>query len=124
MENMERVLGVGGVFFKAKDPAALIAWYRTHLGIETAWEGGTAFESKGAGEMTVWSIMGANAIHFDPSRAPFMINYRVANLDRMLAQLRALGDQVEGPTEQPEFGKFGWVMDPEGHRIELWEPPA
>jgi predicted enzyme related to lactoylglutathione lyase len=120
---MERVLGLGGLFFKARNPAALMEWYRTRLGVEPQWEGGTAFVAK-AGDMTVWSVMSADTSHFNPSPAPFMINFRVGHLDRMLDQLRALGAQVDGRTEQSEFGKFGWVMDPEGNRIELWEPPA
>ncbi len=120
---MERVLGVGGIFFKSQDPKALVDWYRTRLGIEPAWEGGTAFESRGAGEQTIWSAFSANTTYFNPSPAPFMVNFRVANLERMLDQLRAMGAQVDGRTEFSEYGKFGWVMDPDGNRVELWEPP-
>jgi predicted enzyme related to lactoylglutathione lyase len=121
---MERVLGIGGIFFKARDPKALLEWYRTHLGIEPHWEGGSIFESRGAGEQTVWAAFPQDTNHFNPSPASFSLNYRVANLERMLEQLRAMGAQVDGTTQTGEYGKFGWVMDPEGNRIELWEPPS
>lgn len=120
---MERVLGIGGIFFKSNNPKALVEWYRTHLGVEPQWDGGTAFEAK-SGDQTVWSAFSANTTYFNPSPAPFMVNFRVSNLERMLDQLRGLGAQVDGRTEQSEFGKFGWLMDPDGNRIELWEPPA
>ena len=126
---MERVTGIGGIFFKAKDPAALSAWYRDNLGITPEWghsksfswaEGATA-ERPG---MTVWAIFESETSYFEPSRAPFMINYRVENLDRMLAQLRAAGARVDDKVQDSEYGRFGWVLDPEDNRIELWEPPA
>lgn len=120
---MERVLGIGGIFFKSKNKAALVEWYRTHLGIEPHWDGGTAFDAK-AGDMTIWSVFDQNSTYFHPSPQPFMLNFRVANLARMLDQLRAMGDKVDGNTQNSEYGKFGWVMDPDGNRIELWEPPA
>jgi catechol 2,3-dioxygenase-like lactoylglutathione lyase family enzyme len=119
---MERVLGIGGIFFKSKNPKALIEWYRTHLGIEPQWDGGTAFVAK-QGDMTVWSVFSADTAHFNPSPSPFMLNFRVANLAKMLDQLRAMGAQVDGRTELSEFGNFGWVHDPDGNRVELWEPP-
>lgn len=124
---MERVTGIGGVFFKAKDPQKTMAWYREHLGIECqhgcavfAWSEANRPEAKG---MTVWTPFASDTKYFEPSQAPFMINYRVENLDRMLAQLRALGAQVDPRVEDSEFGRFGWVMDPDGNRIELWQPP-
>ncbi len=125
---MTRVTGIGGVFFKAQDPEALREWYRIHLGVSIEPWGGAVFrwqtperpEPAGA---TVWSLFPADTKYFDPSHAPFMINYRVANLDRVLAALRAEGCAVDDKVEVSEFGKFGWVMDPERNRIELWEPP-
>jgi predicted enzyme related to lactoylglutathione lyase len=125
---MKRVTGIGGIFFKAKDAAALTAWYRKHLGIDVQEWGGCPFpwrsdeNPQGVGT-TIWSVMGADADYFAPSTAPFMINYRVADLNALLATLRAEGCNVDSKTQDSEYGKFGWVMDPEGNRIELWEPP-
>lgn len=123
-----RVVGIGGIFFKARDPEALREWYRTHLGLDIATWGGMAFDgiaSSPAGRQasTAWSIFPADSTYFAPSSAPFMINYRVENLDDVLAALRAEGCEVDDRSEPSEFGRFGWVMDPEGNRIELWEPP-
>ena len=118
---MERVLGIGGVFFKARDPQALAAWYRDHLGvpIEPSQTYGT-FTTGAPGEATVWSAFPADTAYFAP--APFMINYRVRDLDAMLVQLRAAGAQVEERIEEHDYGRFGWAIDPEGNRIELWQP--
>jgi catechol 2,3-dioxygenase-like lactoylglutathione lyase family enzyme len=120
---MSRVTGIGGIFIKARDPDALRAWYRAHLGIEVQDWGGVTFrwtEPEGA---TVWSIFPATSRYFDPSIAPFMVNYRVENLARVLADLRAEGCAVEDRIEESAHGKFGWVLDPEGNKVELWEPP-
>jgi predicted enzyme related to lactoylglutathione lyase len=120
---MERVLGIGGVFFKARDPQALAAWYRDHLGVP-AEVGQTygAFQSSGAGEQTVWSAFASDTNYFGSGPAPFMFNYRVRDLAAMLAQLRAAGAQVEDRIEEYDYGRFGWATDPEGNRFELWEP--
>ena len=121
---MEQVLGIGGVFFKARDPKALAAWYREHLGVPVA--GGQtygAFKSAGPDEQTAWSAFPTDTKYFGPGPAPFMVNYRVRNLDAMLAQLRAAGAQVDDRVEDyGELGRFGWATDPEGDRFELWEP--
>lgn len=126
---MKRVLGIGGVFFKAKNPDALRAWYRKHLGMDIQEWGGMAFRWHTAEEpnphgATVWSVFAADATYFAPSAAPFMINYRVENLKALLDALRAEGCTVDDKTDESDFGKFGWVMDSEGNRVELWEPPA
>ncbi len=120
---MERVLGMGGVFFKSRDPQALAAWYREHLGvpIEAGQTYGT-LTSSAAAEQTVWSAFPADTDYFGSSPAPFMFNYRVRNLDAMLAQLRAAGARVEDRVEDYDYGRFGWATDPEGNRFELWEP--
>ncbi len=123
-----RVVGIGGIFFKARDPEALREWYRAHLGLEIGTWGGVSFDgapSSPAGRQTgtAWSIFPADTGYFDPGSAPFMINYRVEDLDEALAALRAGGCDVDSRTDASEFGRFGWVMDPEGNRIELWEPP-
>jgi predicted enzyme related to lactoylglutathione lyase len=120
---MERVLGVGGIFFKAKDPTKLKAWYRDHLGVPVGEHGETMFSAKeDAGGSLVWSPFPADTAYFEPSKAPFMINFRVKDLHAMLAQLRAAGVAVDEKVQEEPYGKFGWAMDPEGNRIELWEP--
>lgn len=135
-QNGVRATGIGGVFFKAKDPAATAKWYREHLGIELAPAGKSpdamqyhVFEwggkdSSGATGSTVFSIFPERSKYFDPTTAPFMINFRVADLDRLLAQLKAEGVTVEPKMEDESNGKFAWAIDPDGRRIELWEPKA
>jgi predicted enzyme related to lactoylglutathione lyase len=123
---MKRVTGIGGVFFKAKDPEKLKAWYRTHLGIESeSW--GAVFhwrdDPRSADGSTAWSVFTEETKYFEPGKKPFMINFRVEDLDWLLTQLRAEGVEVNAKSEESEFGKFSWVMDPEGNRVELWEPP-
>ena len=119
---MERVLGIGGIFFRARDPQSLAAWYREHLGVplESGQTYGT-FESDGRGEKTVWSAFPADTSYFGHGATPFMVNYRVRNLEAILAQLRAAGAKVEDRVEEYENGRFGWASDPEGNRFELWE---
>lgn len=126
---MKRVTGIGGVFIKAKDPIALRAWYAKHLGLAMEEWGGCAFhwrsnDNPTGNGTTIWSMMDESSNYFAPSTAPFMINYRVADLDALLAALREEGCAVDAKVENSEYGKFGWVMDPEGNRIELWQPPA
>ena len=116
---MKRVIGIGGIFFSAKDPKALGAWYKAHLGMDVQDWGGTAFTDGGT---TIWSV--GSGGNFKPSSAPFMVNYRVADLHALLAVLRKEGCQVLDKVDDSEYGKFGWVIDPEGNKIELWEPPA
>jgi predicted enzyme related to lactoylglutathione lyase len=123
---MKRVTGIGGIFFKAKDPAALQAWYRRHLGIDVQDWGGTVFfwadeEGNAMKGSTVWSIMSADSSSIGPTG--FTINYRVADLAALLQTLKEEGCNVLDKTEESDFGKFGWVIDPEGTRVELWEPP-
>lgn len=120
---MERVTGIGGVFFRARDPVALAAWYRDHLGLPVE-DGQTfgALASQAPGEMTIWSAFPHDTEYFGAGSPPLMVNYRVADLDRMLAQLREAGVQVEDKVEEYEYGRFGWAVDPEGNRFELWEP--
>jgi predicted enzyme related to lactoylglutathione lyase len=125
---MVRVTGIGGVFFKARDPAALRAWYHTHLGIDIQEWGGAVFSWTGADGTptpgtTVWNIADAASDDFQPGASSFMINYRVADLRGLLAALCDEGCRVVGRTDESELGKFGWVIDPEGNKVELWEPP-
>ncbi|MES1195469.1 MAG: VOC family protein [Steroidobacter sp.] len=126
---MKRVTGIGGIFFHAKDPVMLRVWYKNHLGIDVQDWGGTAFvwaDSHGSPVKgtTVWSIGAADEDHFAPSKASFMINYRVEDLAALLQALRAEGCNVLEKTDDSEYGKFGWVIDPEGNKVELWQPPA
>ena len=126
---MKRVTGIGGIFFQANDPAALGAWYKRHLGIDVQPWGGAAFEwTDAAGNptagTTAWSVLPTDSDQFAPSRAPFMINYRVHDLAALLQALRDEGCNVLDKTDDGEYGKFGWVIDPEGNKVELWEPPA
>ena len=123
---MTRVTGIGGIFLKAKDPVALRAWYKTHLGIDVQAWGGTAFRwVDAAGQpvagKTAWSV--GDGKNFAPSTSSFMVNYRVTDLRALLAALRDEGCSVMDKTEESEFGRFGWVMDPEGNKVELWQPP-
>ncbi|MBQ0930517.1 VOC family protein [Ideonella alba] len=124
---MRRVTGIGGIFFKARDPQALAAWYRTHLGLAVDGWGGVAFRwaddnPAGAGT-TIWTPFKDDTAYFAPSTAPFMVNFRVEDLHGLLAALRAEGCQVLDKVEESEYGKFGWVLDPEGNKLELWQPP-
>jgi len=125
---MKRVTGIGGIFIKSADTKRLRDWYKAHLGIEIEEWGGTSFRwagphnPQGTGS-TVWSVFEASSNYFEPSTAPFMVNYRVDKLQPLLAQLRTEGCQVIDKVDESEFGKFGWVIDPDGNKIELWEPP-
>jgi catechol 2,3-dioxygenase-like lactoylglutathione lyase family enzyme len=125
---MERVTGIGGVFFKANNPKALTDWYRRHLGVPEDADGSVVFPWREEADRerpgkTVWSAFPRDTKYFEPSTAPFMINYRVRDLDRLLEELRREGVEVDPRIEEGEYGRFAWVMDPEGNRIELWEPP-
>ncbi len=125
---MRRVTGIGGVFFHAKDPVALRAWYQRHLGIDVQPWGGAAFAwTDGSGNAmagtTAWTIGAAGGDSFAPSKSSFMINYRVDDLVALLQALRDEGCDVLEQTDDSEYGKFGWVMDPEGNKVELWQPP-
>ena len=125
---MERVVGIGGVFVRSADPAALARWYGQHLGfdINEAWWGAifplTTPDAPG-GSYGIWSAFPADTDNFGSAENQFMMNLRVRDLDAMLAQLRAGNCDVDDRTERSEFGQFGWVTDPEGNRVELWQPP-
>ncbi|MGK0362738.1 MAG: catechol 2,3-dioxygenase-like lactoylglutathione lyase family enzyme [Bradymonadia bacterium] len=125
---MAKVTGIGGVFFKTRDPKALAAWYETHLGFSLADFGGAILKWSGDstvdGGLTVWHVAKSDTEWFAPSTAPFMINYRVDDLDALLVHLKA-GDVeiVSGPESHPN-GKFAWIMDPDRNKLELWEPAA
>jgi predicted enzyme related to lactoylglutathione lyase len=125
---MKRVTGIGGIFFNARDPVALRDWYRRHLGIDVQDWGGAAFAWADDADhpvkgTTIWSIGPADGDYFAPSKAPFMVNYRVADLAALLQALSDEGCNVLEKTDDSDFGKFGWVVDPEGNKVELWQPP-
>jgi predicted enzyme related to lactoylglutathione lyase len=126
---MERVTGFGGLFFKAENPEALYAWYEKHLGIKRNPHGAVEFiwgesNDKAKDGKTVWAIFPKATTYFQPSRADFMMNFRVADLDGLLKALKEEGVEIEPHRENYDFGRFAWIMDPEGNRIELWEPSA
>ena len=120
---MKRVTGIGGIFFKSSDPKRLHEWYRQHLGIDVQEWGGAAFSWTAPGT-TIWSVFDQGSKTFNPSTSSFMVNYRVEDLQALLAALRTAGCTVDEKVEDSEYVKFGWVMDPDGNRIELWQPPA
>jgi len=115
---MARVVGIGGVFFRARDPDNLRRWYADKLGVELAEEGHALFE----GGHTVWSLFSEDTEYFGPSEQQGMVNYRVDDLDGMIAQLAAAGiPLVKGPDVE-DNGSFAWIMDPDGNKVELWQP--
>jgi predicted enzyme related to lactoylglutathione lyase len=125
---MKRVTGIGGIFFKAKDAPALHAWYKRHLGIDVQAWGGAAFdwtdaEGKPVAGTTAWLICPQESNQFAPSSAPFMVNYRVEDLHALVKVLKEEGCNVLEKVDESEYGKFGWVIDPEGNKVELWQPP-
>jgi catechol 2,3-dioxygenase-like lactoylglutathione lyase family enzyme len=125
-DTPEKVTGIGGIFFRARDLGRMTAWYREHLGI-VAKDGHADFlwrdpdRPEETGRTTTWALFPADTDYFGPSPPAFMINYRVANLEKMLAQLRRQGVTIE-KVEDYDYGRFAWITDPEGNRIELWEP--
>ena len=127
-DSKPRVHGLGGIFFKSRDPATLSAWYGKHLGldVQAGW-GGATFNWKradtGEDAVTLWSPFKEDTTYFHPSDKPYMLNFRVDDLDATLTALREEGCEVLERREEGEYGKFGYVVDPEGGVVELWEPP-
>lgn len=123
---MARVTGIGGVFFKSPDPKALTAWYAEHLGIKMNDWGGASFdwtdEVPATTGTTAWSIFPETSKHFGEGPQKSMINYRVDDLDGLLEKLAAAGVTIDPKREEAGFGKFAWIVDPDGNRVELWEP--
>jgi catechol 2,3-dioxygenase-like lactoylglutathione lyase family enzyme len=117
------VLGIGGVFVRSKDPDALRAWYRDLLGLDIQDWGGAQFGSI-PGTYGVWSAFRADTTYFAPSEREFMVNLRVDDLEALLARLRAGGARVLDRREDSADGKFGYVVDPDGTLLELWQPPG
>jgi predicted enzyme related to lactoylglutathione lyase len=120
--GVERVTGIGGVFFRAKAAREVHQWYSKHLGVPEG-EYGAEFTSGEGGASLIWTPFPADTDYFGPSGQQWMVNYRVRDLDAMLQQLRDAGVEVLPDTQELDgVGRFGWAVDPEGHRFELWEP--
>lgn len=117
----ERVTGVAGAFFRARRPAELAAWYAEHLRVELGDLGGAVFRSEG-GETLTWAPFAPETDDFGAAEQQWMLDYRVRDLDAVLAQLRAAGVEVDERVEEHEYGRFGWAVDPEGNRVELRQP--
>lgn len=124
---MKRVTGFGGVFFKSKNPKELKHWYDKHLGIEFGEYGKEFFwrdfDNPEKTGYTVWSPFNESTKYLEPSSKDYMINFRVENLDELLILLKSEGIEPCGEKEESEFGKFAWIIDPDGTKVELWEPP-
>jgi predicted enzyme related to lactoylglutathione lyase len=118
---MAKAVGVGGVFFKARDPKALAAWYATHLEIAGA-EGSLIFDVPESAGMTVFAHFPQDSAYFGESTQQAMVNFRVDNLDELLAKLAEAGVRIDPKREDAPYGRFAWIWDLEGNRVELWEP--
>jgi len=124
--KMKKVTGIGGIFFKSKDPKAINEWYKTHLGFNTS-PYGTSFEWREMDDstkkgVTQWNPFTENTKYFDPSTKDFMINYRVENLEALVEELKKENVTIVDKIESYDYGKFVHILDPEGNKIELWEP--
>lgn len=124
---MAKVLGIGGVFLKSPDPQRLCQWYSGWLGLNVESQG-MSFVLFFPGSMprnayTVWSVFEANTTYFSPSNNEFLFNFVVDNLDHALGQVKAGGAQQVGEIEKNDYGQFGWFMDPDDNKVELWQPP-
>ncbi len=122
---MAQVLGIGGVFFKSSDPKALGEWYHQWLGVPVEHPWGASFKPHALppGALGVWNPFDASTSYFQPSTKPFMVNLIVDDVDGALAQVVEGGATVIGEIEESEFGRFGWFIDPDGNKVELWQPP-
>ncbi|WP_196139902.1 VOC family protein [Aliikangiella sp. G2MR2-5] len=123
---MAKVLGLGGIFFKANNPEKLAEWYRDYLGFDLSFPTGVSFNLEDLPQRgyQVWGSFKADTEYFLPSNKPFMFNLMVDNLEEIRAELEEKGCEVLAETESSEFGHFGWILDPEGNKVELWQPPA
>lgn len=119
-----RVTGIGGLFFKTKDPKKTKEWYQTHLGFNTDDWGCTFWwkDNDGSKASTQWSPFKDDTSYFEPSQKDYMFNYRVENLKELLVELEKEGVTIVGEMQEFEYGKFGWILDNDGNKIELWEP--
>lgn len=125
--QMKRVTGLGGIFFKASNPEKIREWYKIHLGIESESWGAQLYwgdeTNPNQPGYNVWSPFKADTTYFEPSEKQFMINFRVENLKELVSLLKSEGIEILGEMVEDDFGKFAYIMDPEGNKLELWEPP-
>jgi len=120
---MAKITGLGGIFFKARDPKALAAWYRDTLGFDVEdWGGARLKRGADAPPFAVWAPFDAGTTYFAPSTQPFMVNFAVDDLDGFVAALKAKGVEPLGRDDSDPSGKFAWIADPEGNKLELWQP--
>ena len=121
---MAKAVGVGGVFLKARDPKALGRWYAEHLGIADQGGGSLGFDGPESAGITVFAHFPADTKYFGEGAQQVMVNFRVDDLDALLEKLEAVGVKIDPKRDDHEYGKFAWIWDPEGNRVELWQPPA
>jgi catechol 2,3-dioxygenase-like lactoylglutathione lyase family enzyme len=128
MSSQGRILGIGGIFFKSANQQEMRDWYAQHLGLA---DGGHGFilpwrekENPEKEQMTVWSIFPGSTKYFEPGSASFMVNYIVDDLDALLARLEKEGVRIDPQRQDESYGRFAWIYDPDGNKIELWQPPG
>ena len=121
---MAKAVGIGGVFLKARDPKALGQWYQTHLGVPDQGGGSLGFDGPESTGMTVFAHFPLDTKYFGEGAQQAMVNFRVDDLDALLAQLAEAGARIDPKRDDHEYGKFAWIWDPEGNRVELWQPPT
>lgn len=120
---MAKAVGIGGIFLKARNPQALAAWYSSHLGIQPGEGGSLVFDGPESAGMTVFAHFPNETGYFGDAKQQAMVNFRVDGLDALLLQLAATGVRIDPKREDHAYGRFAWIWDPEGNRVELWEPP-
>jgi predicted enzyme related to lactoylglutathione lyase len=121
---MAKAVGVGGIFLKARDPKALSDWYARHLGIASQGGGSLAFEGPESAGMTVFAHFPLDTKYFGQGEQQSMVNFRVDDLDQLLTDLAGAGVRIDPKRDDSDYGRFAWIWDPEGNRVELWQPPA
>ena len=120
---MAKAVGIGGIFLKARDPKALAQWYATHLGIPDQGGGSLGFDGPASMGMTVFAHFPLDTAYFGEGAQMAMANFRVDDLDALLGQLAEAGVRIDPKRDDAPYGKFAWIWDPEGNRVELWQPP-
>ena len=121
---MAKAVGIGGIFLKARDPKALAQWYATYFGITDQGGGSLGFDGPESTGMTVFAHFPLDTKYFGEGAQQAMVNFRVDDLDALLAQLAEAGVRIDPKRDDAPYGKFAWIWDPEGNRVELWQPPA
>lgn len=126
MNPKGRILGIGGIFFKSANQEEMRKWYSDHLGLADKGDGvilpWREKDNPDSEQMTVWSIFSADTKYLEPSHASFMVNYIVDNLDALLERLQQAGVQIDPKRQDESYGRFAWIYDPDGNKIELWQP--